>query len=285
LFARLAQAFADLPAAESWAPREVHVLPDRVGLVAVGDAPKPLADCTKNQPLVLVGKSGAWVGWLTSGLALTPQGGSVFWDLRGDGSPFLVVEERLCNFASTERVYGLDARGEWHELEGDARPRCPSCPRPSELSLDGRPLFSTLAATLVLASGGPYFPTSVEVSLAEIWDGTRFRSDLPTLEPLYRQRLEAARTASKQARAQRGGCNRAAFQAAGEIYVYARMLGAAEPAALAEAERAVSGLRTEPCKQAHAESMYGSQSYDWAAIREELQAQTTSLPVLGLDGP
>lgn len=258
------------------------MFPGHFAAVAVADHLEPLADCNRGQPLLLLGRNKLLQAGATSGLGLIrAQDGTVFWDLRGNGARFVVIEERLCNFATSTQVYWLDGQDEWQALEGDARPGCVLCPRPKEKPADGKPMFSVPFLSLTLASGGPYFPTAAVVDLVEAWDGTRFSKDLPGFASLYKQRLASARAFGMKARARGGArCNVDAFQSAGEIFVYSIMLGADPSVALAEAERIVAGISTKPCEANHAGSMYGSQSFPWSSIREELQNRAADVPVL-----
>jgi hypothetical protein len=147
--------------------------------------------------------------------------------------------------------------------------------------VDGKPLFSVPFVSMTLAGGGPYFPTVAVVDLVEAWDGTRFSRDLPAFAPLYKDRLTRARAAGIKARGRGGAvCNVDAFRSAGEIFVYSMMLGVDPSAALAEAERVVAGISTKPCEANHAGSTYGSQSFPWSSIREELQTRAADVPVL-----
>lgn len=282
LLGRLLDAVNALPAKEGWLLREYHVTSKHDAAIGILDQVEPLADCNRGQPLVLVGHREVLSTGLTSGYSLlSAPNGTLLWNLRGDGPRFLVVEERLCNFASTTRIFGIDEHGEWVSLEGDARPSCVTCTRPKEEALEDKPLFSSYAVSLTLASGGPYFPTTADVYLLEAWDGQRFRTNLPAFAPLYERRLAAARDEGKRARRLGSSkCNRGLFLAAGEIYVYSRVLGNSEAAALAEIDRLVKDISTKPCEKNHDDSIYGAQSFDWATIRDELLFGTRELPVI-----
>jgi hypothetical protein len=280
LVGRITDAVARLPS-HDWFVKELHVVPGRAAAFALADQLTPFAQCNSAQPIVFAGMKKVLVDEVYSPATVKASGDSVFWDLRGDGSRSVVVEAPLCGFASTEILFGLGGDGEWSRLEGDARPRCALCERPPEATLGNRPLFSFYFTSLMLASGGPHATTSAGVLGIEAWDGERFRADLPALAPLYQRRLDAARAAGKAARARGGkGCNVAAYQAAGDIYVYGRILGATDASAMAEADAVVAGIGTRPCAAAHAESMYGGTSYDWPEIRDRLVEDTASLAVI-----
>jgi hypothetical protein len=287
LLERLIAAMNQLPAKEGWLLRDLHSVPGHEATVAVIDQQEPLASCNRSQPLLLLGRKDVLSTSLTSGYALlSAPNGALLWDLRGDGPRALVVEERLCNFATTTAIYGLDEKGEWNQWEDDARPSCVTCTRPKEETLDGKPLFSKFAVSLMVASGGPYFPTSPYVYLIEAWDGQRFRTDLPAFAPLYERRLLAAREMGKRARARgSSSCNAEIFLAAGEIYVYSHVLGKNQAAALAEVDKLVKGISTKPCAKNHEGSMYGTQSYEWADMREELILGTQDLKVIQAVAP
>jgi hypothetical protein len=276
LLRRLLIELAALPAKEGWTLRELHVISNGNAAIAIIDQTERLADCNRGQPLILLGRSHVLSTDLTSGYrVLSAPNGAQLWNLRGNGPRFLVMQEQLCNFATSTNVYGLDENGEWFVAEGDARPSCVTCPRPKEDTNEGTPLFSRFAVSLTVAAGGPYFPTSADIYLIESWDGQRFRANLPAFTPLYEQRLAAARKAAKRARA-RGSvsCNVEVFSSAGEIYVYSRMLGKPENAALAEADQVVRGISTKACEKNHEGSMYGTQSFDWESMREQLVNET-----------
>ena len=279
LLLRLSSEISALPAKEGWKLRQLHVLSTGNVAIAILDQSEPLANCNLGQPLILLGRSKVISTSLTSGYRiLSAPNGALLWNLRGNGPRFLVLEESLCNFATSINIFGLDENDEWFVVEGDARPSCVTCTPPKEQISGGAPLFSRFAVSMTVASGGPYFPTSAVVYVIEAWDGQRFRADLPAFMPLYEKRLAAARKAGKQARAVGSkGCNVEVFVRAGEIYVYSRMLGKPEKVALAEADELVRGISTKACEKNHEGSMYGTQSYDWDSMREELLRDTQDL--------
>jgi len=257
LLNRLFGEIAALPAKDGWTLRQLHVLSPGNVAIAVLDQSEPLADCNRGQPLILLGRSKVISTGLTSGYRiLSAPNEALLWNLRGNGPRFLVVEEALCNFGSAVSVFGLDENDEWFVAEDDARPSCVTCTRPKEEIKGSPPLFSRLAVSMTVPSGGPYFPTSADVYLIESWDGQRFRTNLPAFMPLYEKRLAAARKEGKRARA-RGSvpCNVSVFESAGEIYVYSRMLGKPADAALAEATELVRGISSNACEKYHEGSM------------------------------
>lgn len=277
--ARLAQALREASAGErsAWMARDLLMLPGEAGVVAFGDTDPPLKDCNKSQPLILVGATKTMTERVQSGSSLRSDGASPFWDLRGDGGLSILVRIPLCGFAETSAVFEL-AEGEWRARTDAQRPRCLSCPAPLERVAGLRPwAFSLVSATL--ASGGPYSTTRADVMAIEVWDGQSFRMDIPILRPIYEERLRAARSRARVP-VVRGACESGRFQAAAEIYVYSRMLGASEPTAMAELTRLVAHVSTAPCAKVHEDSSYGGASADWPAIRDELVEGTRELPVI-----
>jgi hypothetical protein len=220
--------------------------------------------------------------------------------LRPGGPPSLLI------MALHARHVGMQPRAEFevYELVGEEWHAAPSPHWPArgaDMLGDGKIQFPVALTRLNLGECFPHMvcgamfgqpDAMVYVDGFETWDGKGYATDLEALRPVYQKALAKARAglrAPPKASGDTGeivhvpdvtqdvygDCHVGRVRMAAEVYLYRRILGEDQAAAIQEADQAMKGFDMTPCKEAF---RLGSMP-TWVDLRKQLLA--TSIPKLG----
>ncbi len=269
--------------ADGWIVKETIEIPGHNAAILLLEPTAEKAPAYKLERFVAVGAGPFVVHTGESGMidVMKTKKGRLTWDLRGDGSAYVVLHLTPCGAncgVATPKVLELvkDAF-----VEPKAVPSCPTCIQDGDR--DGIPEFAYRMFALSIApcarvSCGPSLALQLEVRGLESWEGGRFAKNLRDFTPLYFERLKRVQRAARRAKKVRDKskrCPLGALQVAAELYVYGQLIGEKPDQAMKNADDVMRGYDTAPC----------SGEYDlleaprpWSELRAELLKQ--KLPVL-----
>jgi hypothetical protein len=263
---------------KGWLVSEVVTIPERRAAIVLYDPSERIAKATKTARYEAVSEHGPVLSG-ESGMidVVKTKRDALLWDLTGRGSDSVVLHLTPCGpHCGQAKASVLSLRNGRFEVPAHT-PECPTCIQDQDR--DGTPeftyrMFALKIAPCARASCGPASALEVEVRGIESYHDGKYARDLRDFVPMYFDRLKEARTVARRVRRATGKsktCPLNALRTAAEIYVYGRLIGENEPAALKDADSIMRGYDFRPCSKEY--DLLDSPK-DWEALRGELTAQT-----------